>query len=583
MLKINDIECTGCQMCASVCSVDAITYVERNGFLYPKVDANICINCDMCARKCPSLNDELNSNSYIATYAAWSKDYEKRIRCTSGGVCYELSKAIIKCGGYVAGVEWDENYKDAKYVLINDYNGLERITQTKYFQPQILGIYDQVKNLIEKGIMVLFIGTACTNAALRQYLGKEYENLYCCDFICRGYTSQLYHKKRVIDLENKNSSKISNVQYKNKSKGWKNFGTLFEFVNGKRLFISRHEDPYENMFKLNDYNTRPSCFNCKYRNIPRLADITVGDFWGIQGIEKEEEFKGISAVMIFSNKGKALFELIKSDVYFEERSLYEVMDGNFALVNQLKQNDGAELFFEELKEHSIDYINQKYAIRKNKNNMKKKFFLRFKEISKCDLLMFVYYNFLCKSVQRKKGKYIVPYKGTCIDLKKSGKILVNENIYLNALKPKGSKEQLFLTIYEGGVLEINGKALIASKSTIQILSDAQLTLGRMDTNANLTIICSNKIDMGNGVRIGRNVMIYDSSYHITGINKGKKQKPLIIGNHVWLCSGVVIAKGIKIGDGAICGLNSLITRNVKSRFLVMGNPAKDIMPNVEWS
>ena len=56
----------------------------------------------------------------------------------------------------------------------------------------------------------------------------------------------------------------------------------------------------------------------------------------------------------------------------------------------------------------------------------------------------------------------------------------------------------------------------------------------------------------------------------------------MIGQHVWLCTGVTITKGLKIGDGAICGINSTIMNNVQQCSLVMGNPAKKVMTDVEW-
>ena len=95
-------------------------------------------------------------------------------------------------------------------------------------------------------------------------------------------------------------------------------------------------------------------------------------------------------------------------------------------------------------------------------------------------------------------------------------------------------------------------------------------------------MCSNKIVIGDGVEMGRNVIIYDSNFHPTQFNKNIKGKPLVIGNHVWLCTGVCIAKGVSIGDGAICGINATVVRNVKERTSVMGNPAKCIMENVSW-
>ena len=88
-------------------------------------------------------------------------------------------------------------------------------------------IYAKVKEKLVQEVQVLFIGSACSIEGLRLFLTEDYENLICCDFICRGYTSQIFHEKRIDYLEKKTGSRIVSVQYKNKDKGWTNFGTNF--------------------------------------------------------------------------------------------------------------------------------------------------------------------------------------------------------------------------------------------------------------------------------------------------------------------------------------------------------------------
>ena len=187
---------------------------------------------------------------------------------------------------HLAGVAWTDDYKNAKYELIHEYKELYRITQTKYFQPEMSEIFVQIKEKLDKGSKVLFIGTSCSNAGLKSFLNREYNNLYCCDFVCRGYTSQLYHQKRVQELESAKGSKVKGIFYKNKSIGWEQFGTKFDFENGESYYVNRYDDPYEYMLQINDYVTRTSCFECKYRGSHRITDITVGDFWGIKGLPK---------------------------------------------------------------------------------------------------------------------------------------------------------------------------------------------------------------------------------------------------------------------------------------------------------
>lgn len=581
MIDIVKEKCVGCQACAVKCPKTAIIMKIKDGFRYPKIDKEKCINCHLCEKVCPAINDTVISNiGYPNVYAAWSKNTEIRTLCTSGGVCYELSKYIIESGGYVAGVVWSDDYRNAHYILSNSLKDIEKFKQTKYFQPEMKDIYQKIKEVLDGGNTVLYIGSACTNDALKRYLGQEYENLYCLDYICRGYTSQIYHEKRVQHLEKKHNSKISSIQYKNKRMGWTKFGTVFQFINGEEEYINRADDSYELMFKIEDNNTRPSCYECKYRTLPRHTDITVGDFWGIKGMSEKNLQDGISAVMISSAKGEKLFSTVENCFVYEKRNVDEVASGNGALLNQFKNPNNAQQFFEDLNKLPFTKVEMKYA---NKNVLKRRKIMNIiKTLVQCNIALFIYYNFMCKRVVRNRNKFVFPFYGSRIQLDKDAKLIINDNLFLNSPRHKHSNEQCYLKILRGGCFEVDGVCKLAANNTIEVNYDATLKMGKTNSNYGTTIICGNRIEIGNGVGFGRNVMIYDNNFHATGLNKNIKLKPLIIEDHVWLCTGVTIVKGLKIEKDAVCSINSTITRNVKSKNMVAGNPAKVVMTNIEW-
>lgn len=588
MINIAHEKCVGCEACASICPKHAIKMEINDGFRYPIIDKEKCVNCNLCDRICPAINDTNNYNSRNPiVYAVWSRDEKIRTMCTSGGVCYELSKYIISNGGYVAGVVWSDDYKNALYTITNSLDDLERLKQTKYFQPEMDDIFKKVKNILDIGKKVLFIGSACTNDSLKRYLGKSYDTLYCLDYICRGYTSQIFHEKRINYLEEKHKSKIKGVQYKNKQNGWTKFGTVFSFENGDEEYVNRFDDSYEIMFNVEDNNTRPSCYVCKYRTMPRHTDITVGDFWGITNVEQEDLQKGISVVMISSKKGKGLFEEVKESFVYEERGIDEVVAGNGALLNQLKNPNNANQFFKDLEYLSFPEVEKKYAdksiLKRRKKLLKRRKILdMLKVLVHCNIILFIYYNYLCRGVKRKHHRYIFPYYGSRIYLGKGARIIINDNLFLNTPKHKYSNEQCYVQVLKDGLLEVNGTCKMAANNTIEVNHGAVLKLGKTDSNYGTTIICGNRIEIGNDVGFGRNVMIYDNNFHSTGLNKNVKLKPLIIEDHVWLCTGVTIVKGLRIERGAVCSINSTITRNVKSKNMVAGNPAKVMMTNIEW-
>ncbi len=584
MLQISNDKCTGCEMCKEICPVNAISFVVKDGFRVPVVDEAKCVDCDLCNKRCPAQKDMVAMNSFPEVYAAWTKNVEQREICTSGGICYEMSKCVIEQGGLVAGVVWRDNYRNAEYRLISNISELPLITQTKYFQPEMNAIFSKIKEQLEKNKLVMFIGTSCSNEGLKAYLGKMYDNLICCDFICRGYTSQLYHQKRVDELEKKYDSKMLGVYYKNKSLGWEQFGTKFDFENGKSFYINRDKDPYEFMLQIDDYLTRLSCINCKYRNYYHNSDITVGDFWGIGNATSEDKKRGISAVLINSSKGEDLFNNIKDSICYEQRTVYEISRGNPCLKGQLNYHEGREKFYQDLEKCSIEYMHNKYGNIK-KYKMKQRIKLAKKAIKlfmNIDVVAFIHYNFLCKEVTRYKKKFIFPYRGTKINIEKKSRLEIKGNLFLNNLKHKHSNEQTYLHICKGGLLVINGTTRIAAESTIEILERAKLSIGSFDSNYNLIIVCANEINIGYDVEGGRNVTIYDSNFHQTGMTRNIRGRALNIGDHVWLCTGVSVAKGLNINDGAICGLNATVTRNVAERTMVLGNPAKKTIEEVEW-
>lgn len=581
MINISKKKCVGCQVCSAVCPKSAIEMEIKEGFRYPKVNMDKCVNCHLCEKICPAVNETANPNKDLpAVYAAWSNDEQIRGKCTSGGICYELSKHMINTGGYVAGVVWSDNYRNAEYILTNSAADLDRLMQTKYFQPKMNGIYGKIKEKLNAGYKVLFIGSACSNDALKRFLSEDYENLYCLDYICRGYTSQIFHEKRIQYLETKHGSEISFVQYKNKRMGWTKFGTLFKFKNGEEEYINRADDAYELMFKVEDNNTRPSCYNCKYRSLPRHTDITVGDFWGIEGVTPDDLKLGVSAVITSSPRGEKLMMEISDAVTIEKRSIDDVSNGNRALLEQLTESANGKLFFEDLGRLSYQKIVKKYA---SKNILRRRKLMSiFKSVMKCDIFMFLYYNFLCGRVIRKRLKFVFPYRGSRIQLDKGAKLILNDNLFMNSPKHKHSREECYLKVLNGGCFEVNGVCKLAANNTVEINHDASLKVGRISSNYGTVIVCGNRIEIGNDVGFGRNVVIYDNNFHSTGLNKNIKLKPLIIEDHVWLCTGVTIVKGIRIERGAVCSINSTVTRNVKSRNMVAGNPAKVVMTNIEW-
>lgn len=99
------------------------------------------------------------------------------------------------------------------------------------------------------------------------------------------------------------------------------------------------------------------------------------------------------------------------------------------------------------------------------------------------------------------------------------------------------------------------------------------------SNYNLTILDCNKVIIGDNCLIGPNVSIITVNHphnRTDRINHLEYAIPIIIGNDVWIGCGTIINPGVTIGDNVIIGSGSIVTRDIPSNSLAVGNPAKVI-------
>jgi coenzyme F420-reducing hydrogenase beta subunit len=323
--------CTGCGACADACLYIKMMRDSR-GFCCPEITDG-CNACGRCEKICPVINPP-EKNTGTDVFAAFTLDNDTRFSSTSGGIFSELAKAVIKNGGAVAGCAYDENFL-AKHMLISDTADIEKLRQSKYMQSNTADIFISVKNAA-KSQTVLFCGTPCQCAAMKNF--SDNRNIILVDFICRGVNSPLVFKKYLSELEEDFGAKAIRVWFKNKDNGWNNFGTKIIFENGKEYFKSRDDDPFMYGYIKHNLNLylRESCYNCEFKGINRVSDITLGDFWGVRNIDDKN---GVSAVKINSKKGEKLFEQIKPFIFFEERSVDDILPFNKCLTESPPRSD----------------------------------------------------------------------------------------------------------------------------------------------------------------------------------------------------------------------------------------------------
>ena len=346
---ISRMDCTGCKMCKDVCPKEAISYeVNQEGFWYPRVDYDKCIQCGKCVKTCPSLSEH---NNPMATepdvYAAWALDDSIRLRSTSGGIFLVLAEKMVEQGGVIAACKYAPDYKSAYHTIGKTRQDLEDFKGSKYFQSDTDGIYKKVKDNLKAGNRVLFCGTPCQVAGLHQYIGTGNANLLTVDFICRGINSPMVFKKYVDECEKHHGSPVKKVHLKNKNKGWTRLGTYMEFQNGKKYYRDRITDPWVNGYIRGDLFMRPCCSECKYKERIRVADISIGDFWGLPGTE-DNLFKGISVILVNTEKGRDYLKTVQDKLFLEKHTYEEASDGNGCLLKPASMGKHRQEFFDKV-------------------------------------------------------------------------------------------------------------------------------------------------------------------------------------------------------------------------------------------
>lgn len=350
-------DCCGCSACAQRCPKQCITMQSDNeGFLYPIIDTDKCIDCGLCEKVCPVINRNEPSKP-IAAYAAINKNEEIRLASSSGGIFTLLAEAIINEGGVVFGVKFNEKWQ-AVFDYTETLEGIAPFRGSKYVQAVVGNAYKDAESFLKSGRKVLFTGTPCQIAGLKKYLRKEYDNLLAVDVICHGapsplvwkeYLNELIRAKRVaekntVSLSLNDEPVLTGISFRDKTNGWKKYCFRATFAALKAAKNSVSEPPYlletfnKNKFMqgfLRDIYLRPSCYSCPAKNGTSGSDITLGDFWGIENhISEIDDDKGVSAVLINSTKGVDALKLI--DYEKKETDYNTIVLGNPALVHSVK-------------------------------------------------------------------------------------------------------------------------------------------------------------------------------------------------------------------------------------------------------
>lgn len=366
-------KCVGCSACKNICPHEAIKMVINNeGFLYPKINLKKCVGCGLCRKVC-CRNNELKKNvSPIKCYAAKSLDTDVLNKSSSGGVFKYLAESVIKENGVVYGATID-NFK-VKHIRINNLKDIEKIQGSKYSQSDVSNVYKDIKEDLKNGKKVLFSGTPCQVLAIKKYFGKEEKNLITISVICHGVLNDKILNKRIKEIENKFDTKMNYVKYKSKSNGWDISSIEY---NTKRLNkVYKFGDDEMMDLYINNFILRESCYDCPAKGSNNIADIILGDFWGIFNIKSEFfTHTGVSAVILNTNTGKKLFDKIEDNLETLEVNIDDISKYNSSLIESPKRPLERSIIFNDIEENTFSILDKVYKQDKEKGLREKIIYL----------------------------------------------------------------------------------------------------------------------------------------------------------------------------------------------------------------
>ena len=356
------IDCTGCQTCRLICPKSAIRMEEdEKGHIYPKVNQQDCINCGLCVMYCPEVNG-VSLNPPVKVIAGWIADPKQRKYSTSGGISYALSEFIVRTGGYFCGVVWDKQTYASKHYLTNDINQLGIFQGSRYSHSDVNEVFKEIKTLLLDGKTILFSGTPCQVAGLKSFLRKKHDNLYTVDLICHGVPSKRILRDRVTTIERESGKKVVNLKSREKTPNQYFTSTRYFHDDGTSTYVSVYEDAFFRCF-VENYCLRPNCYRCKYSQKQRVADLTIGDYWGYvpYSLKFRSYRKGTSVILINSSRGESLFDAIKPGLVYEERDFGNAASCNRNLIGPQEKPEGYDEFWQSyMAGISLEDLSEKY-------------------------------------------------------------------------------------------------------------------------------------------------------------------------------------------------------------------------------
>lgn len=383
MIEITDKRnCTGCGACVNACPLHIISMKEDDeGFVYPVIEKETCIDCHLCEKRCPMLMERdavcTSYQDFPLFFAGQLKNKDDLMEVSSGGAFWAFAQTVIEGGGVVYGAV-QENVDQIYHIRAANLDEIKKIRRSKYFQSDTRLTFCQAKEDLKNGLTVLFSGTGCQIAGLKAYLNKDYNNLYTCEVICHGVPSRKVWNAYRKEKEQMEGKQITGLIFRDKSAGWSKNQYKISYHDGteekeasiKQLF---HAGYLKGLFY------RPSCGCCMFASLPRVADITLADYWKYEGrFCQPGEDMGVSLIAVNNEKGKSLLQQATLYMEFDPTERELALRSCKHMDEHPTENSDRNRFFRLFFKRGYHVAARKYIV----GNPCKRFFSKLKRIIK---------------------------------------------------------------------------------------------------------------------------------------------------------------------------------------------------------
>ncbi len=316
-------ECTGCGACVNRCPQQCIAMKEdADGFRFPEIDASRCLSCHLCETVCPVEHPPIPETSMEPEMAAaFVSDEELLLKSASGGAFTRIVQWFTGNGeGYVWGAAYTDGLQ-VRHICSRNGEALELLRGSKYVMSDAGDCYRRITDQLREGSRVLFSGTPCQVAALRNFLRYEKtENLFCVDLVCHGAPSQKLFDTYLSEESARLGSRVIGVKFRYKRHllpgKWSTRNLLMKTESGRMVVRTRFRCDYLRAYHPCLMN-RESCYECVFSRPERCGDLTIGDFWGIERFDKKLDVEhGVSILQANTEKGKMILSSLKESMAY---------------------------------------------------------------------------------------------------------------------------------------------------------------------------------------------------------------------------------------------------------------------------